>query len=131
MKHILVILLNYSDAFDTIDHAVLFRRLQNNYSLMTVDALEWLNSYNSHQAVSINSVNSEQHDLTYGMPQGSIIWHFGYPRYTSPIARVTEKREVKYQQYTNDTQLYVAGGADDANSCKDPLEWCIEEVRSW
>ena len=70
-KHILVTLLDNSAAFDTIDYAILFRRLQNNYGLRE-NAVEWLKSYlnNHHQAVSINGVISEQYDLTYGMPKG-------------------------------------------------------------
>jgi len=131
-KHILVTLLDYSAAFDTIDHAILFRRLGNSYGL-SGEALEWVKSYftNRHQAVSIKGVVSEDHALTYGMPQGSIFGPFSYPKYSAPIARIADKHGVKYHQYADDTQLYVVCDLNDANDCKDRLERCIEEVRSW
>jgi len=131
-KHILITLLDYSAAFDTIDHGILFTRLCSSYGL-SGDALEWVKSYfsNRHQTVTIKGITSEQQDLTYGMPQGSVVGPFGYPKYSAPIARIAEKHHVKYHQYADDTQLYMICNKDDVNVKKEILEECIEEVRSW
>jgi hypothetical protein len=131
-KHILVTLLDYSAAFDTIDHSVLLRRLQNSYGVYG-GAIEWIKSYltNRHQAVSISNIVSKRHDLTYGMPQGSLFGPFGYPKYSRPIARIAEEHGIYYHQYADDTQLYVMCDQDDAQQCKDQLEKCIEEIRTW
>ena len=131
-KHILVTLLDYSAAFDTIDHSILFTRLCSSYGL-SGNALEWVTSYfsNRHQAVSIEGISSEQQDLPYGMPQGSIFGPFSYPKYSAPIARIARKHKVSYHQYADDTQLYVACDSGNVQAQKEVLQNCIEEVRSW
>mgnify|MGYP001545720609 CR=1 FL=1 len=131
-KHILVTLLDYSAAFDTIDHSILFKRLQNSYGL-TGPALKWVESYftNRHQAVCIKGISSEQMELPYGMPQGSIFGPFSYPKYSHPMAHIGKKHNIECHQYADDTQLYVVCDVEDANECRKRLEECIEEIRSW
>ena len=131
-KHVLVCLLDYSAAFDTIDHSILFRRLLNSYGF-SGDALEWVKSYftDRHQAVTINGVLSKEQQLPYGMPQGSLMGPFKYPKYSGPIASIAQKHQVKYHQYADDTQLYVICDVDNAATCKTQLEQCIEEIRTW
>ena len=70
-------LLDFSAAFDTIDHKTLFKRLQDSIGI-TGDAAEWLKSYFSHrsQVVNINGVLSEAHPLEYGISQGSVLGPF-------------------------------------------------------
>ena len=69
-QHVLLTLLDYSAAFDTVGHGILFQRLQDSYGI-TGDALEWVKSYftNRHQVVSVNGVISDQHSLPIGMPR--------------------------------------------------------------
>ena len=131
-KHVLVTLLDYSAAFDTIDHNILFQRLQNSYGV-TGEALKWVESYfsNRHQAVLIEGVISEQKDLPFGMPQGSIFGPFSYPKYSHPIAHIAEKHRVECHQYADDTQLYVVCDLNNARECQEQMEKCIEEIRAW
>ena len=131
-QHVLVTLLDYSAAFDTIGHSILFRRLQDSYGI-TGDALEWIKSYftNRHQVVCVNGVMSAEHALPVGMPQGSYFGPFGYPKYSGPIARIAERNEVLYHQYADDTQLYVFCDINNVESQKSKLEQCIREIKDW
>jgi hypothetical protein len=68
-----LLMLDLSAAFDTIDHQILFNRLE--YSTgVTKDALLWFKSYlmDRTQSVAIGSVQSDDIKLRFGVPQGSV-----------------------------------------------------------
>ena len=131
-KCIMITLLDFSAAFDTIDHNILFRRLESSYGVSN-EALKWVKSYFSSrfQSVIISGVTSDKHALPYGMPQGSMLGPFSYPKYSSPMARIAEKHGVQYHLYADDTQLYVVFDRDDVEIEKEKLERCISEMKDW
>ena len=65
----LLVLLDLSAAFDTVDHIILLRRLETSFGV-TGDALKWITSYLSarSQRVMINGVLSDKFDLSFGVP---------------------------------------------------------------
>ena len=65
--------LDLSVAFDTVDHDILLRRLQNVYGIDET-ALLWFKLYlkdRTHR-VYIKETLSERHNLDCGVPQGSV-----------------------------------------------------------
>ena len=70
---VLSFFLDFSKAFDCIDHKILLSKL-NLYGFRGVTN-KWFESYLSDrsQFVCINDVNSEPTDITHGVPQGSIL----------------------------------------------------------
>ncbi len=71
---VLLVLLDLSAAFDTIDHKTLLSRLSNRCGVK-VTALNWFQSYLSEetQTVSIGSAHSNIERLKYGVPHGSVL----------------------------------------------------------
>ena len=84
-----LLLLDLSAAFDTVDHMILFQRLESSHNIRN-DALDWISSYLSErsQRVEIQGTSSERAVLSCGMPQGSTIGHRFYSQYTAPIDRL-------------------------------------------
>ena len=72
--HTLLVLLDLSAAFDTVDHRILLDRLQFDFGI-SGSALNWIESYlsNRTQRIYIDGVLSSNFNLKFGVPQGSCL----------------------------------------------------------
>ncbi len=70
----MLVLLDLSAAFDTIDHYILIDRLQN-YTCIQGQALRWFRFYLSDRChfVYLNGESSQLMPVKYGVPQGSVL----------------------------------------------------------
>uniref|UniRef100_A0A3B3HJ88 Reverse transcriptase domain-containing protein n=1 Tax=Oryzias latipes TaxID=8090 RepID=A0A3B3HJ88_ORYLA len=70
----ILVLLNLSAAFDTIDQGILLHRLEHDI-MMRGSALQWFKSYLSdrYQFVNVNGQSSQCTRFNYGVPQGSVL----------------------------------------------------------
>ncbi|GFR87708.1 reverse transcriptase [Elysia marginata] len=109
----LLVLLDLSAAFDTIDHELLLSRLDYRFGISGA-ALQWLRSYltGRMQSVFIDSVSSPVSSLQFGVPQGSVLGPLLFTLYTSPVADIAECYDAKYHLYADDTQIYISLDAD-------------------
>ena len=71
-EEVILVLLDLSAAFDTIDHSILFSRLEHRFGIRGI-ALDWIKSYFSDrsQRVIIGDQYSKPSTLIDGVPQGS------------------------------------------------------------
>ena len=88
-KAVLLVLLDMSAAFDTIDHGILINRLESRFGI-TGDALQWFKTYLRDRStrVMINNDMSQQHVFNYSVPQGSIVGPQGFIMYTHPVGDI-------------------------------------------
>lgn len=121
--------LDLSAAFDTIEHDILIERLATVFGV-TGAALTWIGTYlkGRKQYVVAGGECSARTFCTFGVPQGSVLGPFLFSAYVSPIADVITSCGVQFHQYADDTQLYVAVKSE---SDIKRLEECTIAVRDW
>ena len=105
----LLVLLDLSAAFDTIDHSILLNRLKYNVGVNGT-ALSWFASYltNRKQRIHLNSSISEEFVLKYGVPQGSCLGPLLFIIYASEMFSIIENHLTDSHGYADDTQLYCS-----------------------
>ncbi len=88
----LLVLLDLSAAFDTIDHDILIDRLQN-YTGIQGQALRWSRSYLSdrYHFVYLNEESSQLSPVKYGEPQGSVLCPLLFSIYMLPLGNIIRK----------------------------------------
>jgi len=127
----LLVSLDLSEAFDTIDHVTLINHLRTSFGI-TGSVLSWLQSYlsNRTQSVRIGHHSSTLTRCTTGVPQGSVLGPLLFATYTSPIATITRSFQVFHQQYADDTQLFIALNPSDPSSDIANLTTCLHALQS-
>uniref|UniRef100_A0AAY4A6Z4 Reverse transcriptase domain-containing protein n=1 Tax=Denticeps clupeoides TaxID=299321 RepID=A0AAY4A6Z4_9TELE len=127
----LLVLLDLSAAFDTIDHAILLARLENVIRIKGT-ALEWFRSYltNRYQFVDINGVSSSHSKVEFGVPQGSVLGPLLFSLYMLPLGDVIRKHGISFHCYADDTQLYLSAMPDQRQQLN-KIENCLKDIRQW
>ena len=105
---VVLVLLDLSAAFDTVDHQVLLQRLRDRYGVND-DALKWCSSYlhDRRQAVVIGESISKTHIMDCSVPQGYVAGPFMFTIYSAPLEDLIESYGVECMTYADDTQLYL------------------------
>ena len=102
----ILVLLDYSAAFDTIDHSILLSRME---SILGVkgSALQWFKSYllGWKQRIKINDDLSENQEILWSVPQGSLLGALLFLLYIISLAHLIRSYGLNNHGYADDTQL--------------------------
>jgi hypothetical protein len=130
-----LVMLDLSAAFDTLDHGILLSRFENVFGISGA-ALNWITSYLTHryQVVVIDGEHSKPVLLKYGVPQGSVLGPKKYTMYAKPLGAIIRRYGLSYHFYADDTQLYVSFKSnDDAKKAHSLtlIESCLTDIEGW
>ena len=105
----ILVLLDLSSAFDTVDHAILLGPLETSFGI-TDAALAWFASYLSghSQRVSVNGERSDCYPLPFGVSQGLCLGPLLFSAYASKLFEVIKLYLPNAHAFADDTQLYLS-----------------------
>lgn len=127
-----LLLLDNSAAFDTIDHSVLISRLETVFGIRSV-ALDWFKSYlhDRKQFVSVNNLASTSSPLLFGVPQGSVLGPVLFVLYTTPLSSVIRQHPVNHYLFADDTQLQQSCKPTEMHTLTSTIQNCTSDIRAW
>ena len=130
-RSVLLVLLDLSAAFDTINHNTLLRRLSG--YVLSGDVLAWLTSYlcNRTCVVRVKSGVSEVETITTGVPQGTVLGPLLFNAYIAPLTTLLQKHNIHHHLYADDTQLYITFPPTDHTQALARMEACVQDVKAW
>ena len=123
----ILLLLDFSKAFDTVDHNILLAKLAH-YGIRG-PALKWLRSYLSDrkQYVSVNNSDSSMTKITYGVPQGSILGPLLFIIYINDIPEISTI--AKFILYADDANIIVT--ANTIEEVYNQIVSLIDNLEDW
>ena len=132
---VLLVLLDLSAAFDTIDHNLLLLLLEKSFGLSGT-VLLWIKSYISarSQSVRVGKAISEVLCLLFGVPQGSVLGPILFILYTTSLGKVIDFHKLAHHFYADDTQLWVYFNPKVESSVLNAVhavETCCKDIRAW
>ena len=131
----LLILLDLSAAFDTVNHDTMQRGLEYSFGIQG-KALSWFASYLSGrtQRIMINESLSKPFKLECGVPQGSCLGPLLFTLYTSELFEIIKYHLPMIHCYADDSQVYISFSPNDRAeqlAVVRNMEDCIRDIRSW
>ena len=131
----ILVLLDLSSAFDTVDHEVLLRRLEVTFGIADT-APQWFRSYlaGRSQRVLLNGSFSEDFSIPHGVPQASCLGPLFFKIYASKLFEVVTIHLSDVHAYADDNQLYISfKPSSSASELKavTALQDCILDIKAW
>ena len=102
-----LVLLDLSAAFDTLDHNILIDILNRHFNISDL-ALSCFRSYLSQRSlfVKMDNFSSSFTSLNSGVPQGSVLGPILFSLYTSPMCSIIVQHDLLFHQFADDITLH-------------------------
>jgi hypothetical protein len=127
-----LVLLDLSAAFDTVDHTILLDVERRRFGIRD-KPLHWLSSFLSErkQIVRFNSLDSDDITLLCGVPQGSVLGPKRFTEYAEDVSTCFEQHRLRFHLYADDMQGLQHGKPAEAHAIVSSVESCVDDVRNW
>jgi len=131
-KGSVLLCLDYSSAFDTIDHSSLLQILIKNFNI-TGPALSWLKSYLCDRSAYafLNNTKSIPSTTCYGVPQGSILGPLLFILYVSELSTIISSYGLNSLSYADDSHLYACIENSSLDVTMSSISSCLASIEDW
>jgi len=127
-----LVLLDLSAAFDTVDHSTLLQRLRVSYGLDDT-ILQWFASYLSGRTQYIRSLatTSSPSEVGCEVPQGSVFGPILFLLYVADLLQLVKRHQLSPHACADDTQIYGFCRPTDTDDLSNRVSVCVDEVSQW
>ena len=128
-KITIMVLLDLSKAFDSIDHGKILKKLQ---ALgVSHSAIEWFRSYLSdrRQFVRIDTEVSNMSVISHGVPQGSILGPALFSIYLNDLPSIPDFSSL--ESYVDDSKLFLSFPVADVSLVIEQINEDLLKIASW
>ena len=131
-KEVIIVLIDFSSAFDTIEHMTLTSRVSHQFGISGT-VLNWIKSYLTDRSHSVSVLNSASRIIQdgCGVPHGSVIGPLLFILYTAPIHHIIKSHGLEDMMYADDVQIYLSFDPCDRDTAISRINACVSNIRSW
>ena len=128
-KSISCVFIDYSKAFDTIDHNILCKKLE--LYRLGEGVISWCRAYltDRQQCVKVDDHTSSCKYINYGVPQGSILGPLFFIIYVNDLLELFGGDGVQILLYADDTEIYYADDSVEV-ACRE-VENALLKICTW
>ena len=134
-KVTIVVMVDLSAAFDTIDIPILLHLLEHDFGIRDTP-LDWVKSYLTDRSmtVKVEQSTSKSEPLRFGVPQGSCAGPVIFTLYISALKRVVQMYPADLYGYADDHKIafsFLAGNQSNVSEVLAQLDSCLKDVITW
>ena len=125
-------MLDFSSAFDTINHTILVHRLQSDFGF-TDTVLQWFSSYltdRTHYISLCNNCSAFTH-VHSGVPQGSVLGPIFFTMYIKTLSAIIDSYSIIHHSFADDLQLQISAPPDRIYELLHSMQSCISDIKAW
>ena len=125
-------MLDFSSAFDTIDHPILVHRLHTDIGF-TDTVLQWFSSYLTDRTHYVSLCNhcSDFAPAHSGVPQGSVLDPILFTMYIKPLSAIIDSHSIIHHSFADNLQLQMSVPHDKISELLHSMQSCISDVKAW
>ena len=129
---VILVLLDLSAAFDTVQHKKLLMKLERNYGIGG-SVLQWFKSYLESRSTSVQlqDQRSSSIEVDIGVPQGSILGPLLFIMYTKELQEIASLYGLGVHMFADDTQLYIEFDEESKDKIIEDIQKCFQHIRWW
>ena len=125
-------LLDFSSAFNTIDHSILVHRLHTDFGF-TDTVHQWFSSDQTDHThyVSLSNRCSAFAPVHSTVPQGSVHGPILFTMYIKPLSAIIDSHSIIHHSSADDLKLQMSAPPDRISELLHSIQSCISDVKAW